>query len=79
MPRTSIADAGWLSITGAGHYVTLAPCVIRAAIVRGELPAVVKPATRRESGRAQYRVSKSDLDEWMRSQPSAMEAMRNAS
>lgn len=76
MARTSIADAGWLSINGAGRYTMLAPVVIRGAIVRGDLPAYVKPATRREGGRPQYRVSKRDIDEWMRSQPSAREAMR---
>lgn len=76
MARTSIADAGWLSISGAGRYALLAPEVIRGAIVRGELPEVVKPVTRHEGGRPQYRVSKKDIDEWMRSQPSAREAMR---
>lgn len=76
MARTSIADAGWLSISGAGRYAMLAPEVIRGAIVRGELPAYVKPATRVEGGRPQYRVSKKDIDEWMRSQPSAREAIR---
>ena len=78
MARTSIADAGWLSISEAGRYALLAPAVIRGAIVRGDLPAYVKPATRREAGRPQYRVSKMDIDEWMRSQPSAREAMCGA-
>lgn len=78
MARTSIADAGWLSISKAGRYALLAPAVIRGAIVRGELPAYVKPATGRESVRPQYRVSKMDIDEWMRSQPSAREAMCGA-
>lgn len=75
MARTSIADSGWLSISEAGRYALLAPAVIRGAIVRGELPAYVRPATRREAGRPQYRVSKRDIDVWMRSQPSAREAM----
>lgn len=76
MARTSIADAGWLHISAAASYVMVAPDVIRRAIMRGELPAYVKPVTRREGGRPQYRVSKRDIDAWMRSQPSAREAMR---
>lgn len=65
---------GWGSVSDAARYVKLAPEVVRAAIARGELRAVVKPATRRE-GRRQYRVAFADVDEWMRSQPSAREAM----
>lgn len=75
MSKTSIADKGWLSIEDAGRYLDLAPSVVRAAIIRGEIPAVVKPATRREGGAPRYRVAKVDLDAWMRSQPSAREAM----
>lgn len=67
--------AGWVSVSDAGRYVNLAPEVIRGAIVRGELAAVVKPVTRQE-GRPQYRVAIVDLDAWMRSQPPAREAMR---
>lgn len=67
--------AGWVSVSDAGRYVSMAPEVVKGAIVRGELPAVVKPVTRRE-GRPQYRVAIVDLDAWMRSQPSAREAMR---
>lgn len=66
---------GWVSVADAARYVRLAPDVVRGAIARGELPAVVKPATRRE-GRPQYRVALSDVDAWMRSQPSAREVMR---
>ena len=69
---------GWGSITDAAHYVKLAPDTVRAAIVRGELPAKVKPTTRREGGRPQYRVAFADLDQWMRSQPDAREAMLRA-
>lgn len=69
---------GWGSITDAARYVKLAPDVIRAAIVRGELDAKVKPTTRREAGRKQYRVAFADLDTWMRSQPDAREAMLDA-
>lgn len=67
--------AGWVSVADAGRYVSMAPDVVRGAIARGELPAVVKPVTRRE-GRPQYRVAIVDLDAWMRSQPSAREAIR---
>lgn len=35
----------------------------------------VRPATRREGGKQQYRVALADVDKWMRSQPSAREAM----
>ena len=66
---------GWGSVTDAARYVKLATDVITGAIARGELPAVVKPATRREGGRPQYRIKLTDVDEWMRSQPSAREAM----
>lgn len=69
---------GWGSVGDAASYVKLAPDVIRAAIARGDLPAVVKPATRREGGRPQYRVCLADVDAWMRSQPSAREAMLRA-
>ena len=69
---------GWGSVADAARYVKLAPDVITGAIARGELPAVVKPATRREGGRAQYRVAYADVDAWMRSQPSAREAMCGA-
>ena len=74
---------GWGSVTDAARYVKLAPDVVRAAIARGELPAVVKPETRHEGtrrggGRPQYRVAFADLDAWMRSQPSAREAMCGA-
>ena len=68
-------EAGWVSVADAGRYVSMAPDVVRDAIARGELPAVVKPVTRRE-GRPQYRVAIVDLDAWMRSQPSAREAIR---
>lgn len=70
---------GWGSITDASQYVKLASDVVRAAIARGDLPAVVKPVTRSEGGRPQYRVAFADLDAWMRSQPSAAEVMRDAS
>ena len=53
---------GWVSVRDAARYVKLAPDVI-------------KPATRREGGKQQYRVALSDVDTWMRSQPSAKEAM----
>lgn len=69
---------GWVSVADAARYVKLAPDVITGAIARGELPAVVKPATRREGGRRQYRVALADVDRWMRSQPSAREAMCGA-
>lgn len=69
---------GWGSITDAARYVKLAPDTVRAAIARGELPAKVKPTTRREDGRPQYRVAFADLDQWMRSQPDAREAMLRA-
>lgn len=65
----------WVSLSGAGTYVNLAPEVIRKAIMAGDLQAYVKPATRRESGRPQFRVSKHDLDSWMRSQKPAVEVM----
>ncbi len=68
---------GWVSVADAARYVRLAPEVVRAAIARGDLPAVVKPVTRRE-GRSQYRVALADVDAWMRSQPSAREAMLRA-
>lgn len=68
-------EVGWVSITGAGAYTGLAPDVIRRAIMAGDLEAYVKPATRREHGRPQYRVSKRDLDKWMRSQRPAREVM----
>lgn len=68
-------EAEWVSISGAGTYTCLAPDVIRRAIITGDLPAYVKPATRREKGRPQYRVSKRDLDSWMRSQTPAREVM----
>lgn len=67
-------EAGWVSVADAGRYVSMAPEVVSGAIARGELAAVVKPVTRRE-GRPQYRVAIVDLDAWMRSQPSAREAM----
>ena len=67
-------SAGWVSVREAGRYVSLAPEVVSGAIARGELAAFVKPVTRRE-GRPQYRVALVDLDAWMRSQPSAREAM----
>lgn len=69
---------GWGSITDAARYVKLAPDTVRAAIARGELPAKVKPSTRREGGHPQYRVAFADLDTWMRSQPDAREAMLSA-
>ena len=65
---------GWCSVADAARYVGLAPEVVSGAIARGELPAVVKPATRRR-GRPRYRVALADVDAWMRSQPSAREAM----
>lgn len=53
---------GWISVSDAARYVKLAPDVI-------------KPVTRREGGKPQYRGALSDVDAWMRSQPSAKEAM----
>lgn len=53
---------GWVSVSDAARYVKLAPDVI-------------KPVTRREGGRPRYRVALADVDAWMRSQPSAREAM----
>lgn len=67
---------GWVSVADAARYVKLAPDVITRAIARGELFAVIKPVTRREGGKQQYRVALADVDKWMRSQPSAREAMR---
>ena len=67
---------GWVSVADAARYVRLAPDVVRGAIARGEPPAVVKPTTRRGGGKQQYRVALADVDAWMRSQPSAREAMR---
>ena len=52
---------GWVSVADAARYVRLAPEVVRAAIARGDLPAVVKPVTRRE-GRSQYRVALADVE-----------------
>lgn len=66
---------GWVSVSDAARYVKLAPDVITRAIARGELFAVVKPATRREGGKPRYRIALADVDKWMRSQPSAKEAM----
>lgn len=66
---------GWVSVADAARYVKLAPDVITRAIASGELFAVIKPVTRREGGRPRYRVALADVDAWMRSQPSAMEAM----
>ena len=66
---------GWVSVSDAARYVKLAPDVITRAIASGELFAVIKPVTRREGGRPQYRVALADVDAWMRSQPSAREAM----
>ena len=66
---------GWVSVSDAARYVKLAPDVITRAIASGELFAVIKPVTRREGGRPQYRVALADVDKWMRSQPSAKEAM----
>lgn len=66
---------GWVSVSDAARYVKLAPDVVRAAIARGELFAVIKPVTRREGGKPQCRVALADVDKWMRSQPSAKEAM----
>lgn len=37
-----------------------------------------RPVTRREGGKQQYRVALADVDKWMRSQPSAREAMCGA-
>lgn len=71
-------SAGWVSVSDAARYVRLAPDVITRAIASGELPAVIKPATRQEGGKQQYRVALSDVDKWMRSQPSAREAMLRA-
>ena len=70
--------AGWVSVADAARWVRLAPDVITRAIASGELPAVIKPVTRVEGGRPQYRVALVDVDRWMRSQPSAREAMRSA-
>ena len=66
---------GWGSVADAARYVKLAPDVITRAIASGELFAVIKPVTRRDGGRPQYRVALADVDKWMRSQPSAREAM----
>lgn len=79
MSNEMLPEVGWLSVSGAANWLHVAPVVIRRAIVGGELPAYVKPSTRREGGRPRYRVSKSDLDAWMRSQPSAREAMLDVS
>lgn len=66
---------GWVSLSDAARYASLAPCVIRRAIARDELFAIIKPATRRDGGKPRYRIALSDVDKWMRSQPSAKEAM----
>ena len=66
---------GWVSVSDAARYVKLAPDVLKRAIARCELPAVIKPVTRVEGGRPQYRVALADVDKWMRSQPSAREAI----
>ena len=68
-------DNEWVSIEGAGAYTNLAPGVIRGAILSDKLPAYLKPESERIGGRPQYRVSKSDLDTWMRSQRPAREVM----
>ena len=68
-------SAGWVSVADAARWVKLAPDVLSRAIARGELFAVIKPATRNEGGRPQYRVALADVDAWMRSQPSAREVM----
>lgn len=78
MSARSLSDAGWLSLSGAARYACLSRDALRCAIARRELPAYVKPP-RADGGRMQYRVSRSDIDEWMRSQPSAREAMLDAS
>lgn len=55
--------AGWVSVADSARWVRLAPDVL-------------KPVTRVEGGKQQYRVALADVDKWMRSQPSAREAMR---
>lgn len=69
------SERGWLGVDEAGRYVGIRPDVIRRAIASGELPAYVKPATCREGDRTYYKISREDLDAWVRTWPSAREAM----
>lgn len=64
----------WLSVEGAKAYASLSREVIVAAVRSGDLRAYMKPSYGRRTERyRQYRISTEDIDEWLRSQPSAKE------
>lgn len=63
---------GWLNIPEAAAYVGISKDVIREAIKGHELKAYQKPvsrsrkATNRLNQRMSYRISREDLDAWVR-------------
>ena len=58
-----VAARSWLSLSAAARYAGVGRDTLRAAVSRGELPA----ARLTDSRRAQFHISKADIDAWMQS------------
>lgn len=61
------AEHGWLSIAEAAKYANLSERLIRQAISSGDLPAFMRPGSRAVDGRRNLRISRDDVDAWIRS------------
>lgn len=72
MSETTLAERGWLSIAAAARYAGVRQETVRAAVCVGALDAYRTPGG---GTKEPYRIAKADIDQWMRSQPSAREVM----
>ena len=72
------SERGWLNMQEAGRYVGISPDVLRRAIASGALRAYVKPATYSEGKSVYVKMSREDLDAWVRTWPDAREALCQA-
>lgn len=68
---STYVDAEWMDLTAAAKYAHISREVIRGAIIAGQLDAYEKPVSRGRSACAErknvlLRISKSDVDRWIR-------------
>lgn len=67
-------ETEWLSVEQAAKYVGISKSVIRAAVDSGDLDARVKPYATETRGKKPHiyrKISRTDLDAWVRSWPPA--------
>lgn len=64
--RSREIEHGWLCITEAAKYAQVAEKDINAAIASGDLPAFNHPASDPSARRRNIRISRDDVDDWIR-------------